>query len=193
MIYVPRRNIYTPRPIWGRKYFQKGIIQATAVYGAGAPEVVSLSGTALAPVTRSGSQFDPPDSVANITWYFSGVTTPGQSIEKGETQSASYATELAQYTSQNATTDWVIPHQYIEAYWIRATFESGDSPTSGSALDTWLTLASGQAQFWTWTDTTIPGGPVAGIVKIDISDDSSGSPILDTGFYEGSARLESGL
>lgn len=74
-----------------------------------------------------------------------------------------------------------------QTYYIRATLHSGSNPDSGSGLGSWLTLSS--SRFWQWEFG--PGfGSSEGVLKIEISDDASGSPIIDTGYYKGRAEGE---
>lgn len=67
-------------------------------------------------------------------------------------------------------------------YWIRATLSSGQTPSSGSALDTWLQLNATR----TWTYTAPSGGMFSsrsGTLLIQISSNSTGTNIVTSGSF----------
>lgn len=68
----------------------------------------------------------------------------------------------------NDVEDWVTPTSAAgAAYQVRATVSSGDTPNSGSALNTWLTLGSDQV--W-YQSNNVPGTVRNGTLLIEIRD-----------------------
>jgi hypothetical protein len=71
-------------------------------------------------------------------------------------------------------------------YYLRATLDSGDSPSLGT-LNTWQALSSSRTYAW----EAGPGFDVAiGTIKVEIATDSGGTNIVATGYYRGSASSE---
>lgn len=74
--------------------------------------------------------------------------------------------------------------------WIRATADTGSVPNDGSdALNTWLVLVGpGQSnKSWKWFRSFADPGTYQGSVKVELSTDSSGTNIIATGWYGGTA------
>lgn len=128
-------------------------------------ETVSLSGSSGFPVYALG--LTPQVSIV-IGWEFRsdgsiwriGATT-------GDAQDGSWVSATPSQT-----------------YYIRFTTNSGDSPDTGSpansdTLNTWHALSATRDAKWAVPANTFANGSV----KVEISDDSSGSPILATGYY----------
>lgn len=156
---------------------QRGTIQMAAmglVLG-GSGETVSLSGTSGSPNDSIDKENTPTNALAGWRWQTDG------DVER-------IVADV--WTIFNSGTEW-IDSGPVNDYWIQATNDSGDSPTSGPTLATFHKVAgSGSAQReWTWAETSDPPGfaSTAGTLQIDISNESDGTPILDTGFYSGTA------
>ena len=79
-------------------------------------------------------------------------------------------------------------HQAPDAtYYIRATNHADSNPDSGPTLGDWHSLASSRIWYW----SAGPGFASSnGTLKIEISSDVSGSPIVATGYYRGEAESE---
>lgn len=70
-------------------------------------------------------------------------------------------------------------------FYVMAQLDSGDTPNNAPAsLGTWLSLDVDRG--WGWQQT-IPGS-TSGVLKIEIADDSVGTTILATGYYQGTAE-----
>ncbi len=135
---------------------------------------VVLSGTTGSP--NVDSDFDIHPSLARAGWRF---------YSTGDLQKESGAAwnQPEWYGSPGDTTHET-PDQ---TYYIRATLDADDAPDSGPALNTWHSLASNR--FWYWEAG--PGFDLSqGTLKIEISSDASGTPIVATGYYRGSAQTE---
>lgn len=77
-------------------------------------------------------------------------------------------------------TSWYTPDPTASignSYWVRATLQSGQTPSSGDALNTWHQLSAVRS----WTYTASAGGGFAsrqGTLLIEISSSASGSPVV---------------
>lgn len=172
------------------------------------PDVFNLIGSLAVPRQKINEQLDASNLSANVAWLMGCVDVPSESITKGEIQQAGYSgggpwTGLGpipdpfplgsppQFLSidQSSLGVWVLPHDFSNTYYVRATLGSGDPPTSGSGLDTWLSLVSeGANRSWIWTQSSTPGTQ-EGTIKLEISDDAGGSNIVATGFYKARATV----
>jgi hypothetical protein len=74
------------------------------------------------------------------------------------------------------------------SYWIRFTNHTGTNPNGGASLGVWHPLSTQREVRWEQTSI----GTISGAVKVEISSDASGTPIVATGYYSGSAEQESG-
>lgn len=63
------------------------------------------------------------------------------------------------------------------AIWARLTVTAGTSPTSGSAVGSWISIAATSAN-WTWTRSS--AGTTTATVTVELSTDSGGSTIVVT-------------
>ncbi|KKN01932.1 hypothetical protein LCGC14_1122830 [marine sediment metagenome] len=140
-------------------------------------DVLNLSGTAESP--RMVTQDSTP--IAQAEWLVGVKQVTATSIEKGQIQSAGYAS-VPSYSSFDTSTDWVIPNDFDVNYYIRATYESGSSPTAGSGLGSWLSLVpEGAARSWKWRRSS--PGSITGVIKLEIATDLAGTDIVATGYY----------
>lgn len=175
----------------GRNYNIMTIIhfQSTiAVTSAGViADVVELHGTSGTPIEATHTAIDPSDAI--VSWLVAGLTAGGSSIEKGEIQKDTRDVgDAASYVSVDTGTDWIIPHNFSGTYYVRATLDADSAPTTGT-LGTWLAVvADTNNVFWSWSQTTI--GNITGTIKLEISNDISGVPLLATGFYKGTAIVD---
>lgn len=125
-------------------------------------ETVSLSGTSSFPVQAFG-------------------LTPGVPIIIGwEFRSNGTIWRIGDSTGDAQQGSWVNAGP-SQTYYLRFTANSGDSPTPANSdtLGTWHALSSTRDAKWGVSAWTFANGSV----KVEISDDSSGSPILATGYY----------
>lgn len=146
-----------------RTYYNDPIPQAGG--GGGGSDIIALSGF-------TSSWLNPPGE-ETVYWKF---TTGGAVfyIDNG------VETEWTPW-SEDGSSNAVAPSN---SYWIRATYESGDAVTGGSALNVWHKISgagSADVQF-EWTSATTP---YLGEIKVEISSDSGGSTILATDYYLG--------
>jgi hypothetical protein len=137
----------------------------------------SLSGTSVSRNQVSDSQTSPTDS--DVYWEFN---TSGQ-VWKHDT-TGTQLNDGVEFTDEqdSPTVD----------LWIKATLDNGDAPTSGPALGSWwqVTGGSGSTRRWTWTETTDGFATTAGTIKVELSTDSGGTPVVATGYYRGTASVE---
>lgn len=145
--------------------------------GALAPDI-NLSGTTGVPNESNAYQTDPTNATAG--WVFN---TNGN-MQRWTGNPASLA------AWEPATDEWSDPSKtgIGSEYWIRFTSYSGTSPTGGSSLNVWHALSTERSVLW---ERTVIGF-ITGIAKVEISSDSSGTPIVATGYYEGRAEVETG-
>ncbi len=154
---------------------------------ASAQDTFGLSGTLIAPRVQTDERS--AGNQANVEWLMGCVAVGGESIVKGEIQKAGYLGGVnPSFVSQDSTTDWVIPHDFSNTYYVRATLSSGSNPTSSSGMDTWLSLVSeGANRSWRWKRDSV--GTIEGVIKIEISDDANGDNIVATGFYKATVTV----
>jgi len=131
---------------------------------------VSLSGTSGSPNLSTDIEDTPTNALAG--WRF---------VNDGKVQrivSDSWA-------DFQAGVEWI--DIYDANNWIRATLSSGDSPSTGPSLNTWHQLDV--LRQWEWIEGSDPGGQAttSGTIKVEISSSGSGTPILATGYYKGTA------
>lgn len=148
-----------------RTYYNDPIPQAGGGGGGGGSDIISLLGFT--------STWSNPPGEETVYWKF---TTGG----------------AVYYIDDGVETEW-FPWSEDEggnavtpsnSYWIRATYESGDAVTGGSALNVWHKISgagSADVQF-EWTSATTP---YLGEIRVEISSDSGGSTILATDYYLG--------
>jgi len=165
-----------------------------AALGGGIPyrEFVTLQGSSGSPITKTHLALIPDEAI--VQWAFVNTASIPNNLVPGKCQSAKYDEgDVAVYVTQHS---WVTPNTgYAGDYWIRATNE-GDGvsnteldPTSvgSSALDSWLDATSGN-RFWGWKHD----GPIVkgGTIKVELSTDASGTPVVATGYYRGLVSAE---
>lgn len=153
---------------------QRGSIQVagfgvTSVLGAG--ETVTLSGTSGSPNASVDKEDTPTNALAGWRWQSDGDV---------ESIVADVWTEF------QSGTEWV-DTSTPGNYWLQATLDAGDTPTTHPGLGSFLQLDIQRS--YTWLEDSDPPGfaSTAGTLQIDISSQSDGTPILDTGFYRGTA------
>ena len=139
-------------------------------------EIYTLSGTDGTPILCA----DANDGSARAEWEFRVNGTVWK-----ETLSSGFV----QY--QNGV-EWVDSQDSpVADVWIKATQSGlstpGDAPNVGATLNTWHKLhGSGEAlRYWGWSQAGI--GVWDGTIRVDISTESDGTPIVATGYYRGSA------
>lgn len=168
---------------YGSKRKQRGSILiasagAAAASGVGGDETVTLSGTSGSPNTSTDTEDTPTNALAGWRFYATGRIMRIVSDT---------------YTNFNLNTEWIDSYPSpVGDYWLEATNFSGDNPNLGSALNTWHVLAgAGEATFrnFEWLENSDPlnEATTAGTLQVEISDESDGTPVLDTGFYRGTA------
>ncbi len=149
--------------------YQKGIIHPIGFWTS-TTVTYTLSGTSGSPNVTSDTQVFPDDAVAGWIFHADGRVQqfPGTFFNQGTEWTNEYP------SSPNNT-------------WIRATLESGSDAVDGNSAstNTWLSLGGGSNRRWTWETTGL--GTTAGTVYIEISTDSSGSPVVASGYYRGNA------
>lgn len=176
-IFVPEINVWTPEWEWPEwmKRRRDEIVIATGVYGGAFVETVTLSGTSGTPNTSTDNETVPTDALAG--WRFMTDGTVDRIVS-----------DIWQQFQDG--TEWIDSQDNpVGSYWIKATLDSGDTPNGGgsSLMDTWLSF--GTQHQWTWLENSDPlnEATTAGTIQVDISNESDGTPILDTGFYRGTA------
>lgn len=127
--------------------------------------VVTVSGGTVAPVTG-----------------FGGPQTCGVEVRSDGTI---WDNRNDVHTQLSSSTDWIIPNSASAgSFWVRFTTVSGDATNGtdhGTALNSWTALSSTQSRFM--IDTVSGGIGLTGVLRVEISSDSSGSPLLDSGDY----------
>ena len=136
--------------------------------------VYTLSGTSGAPNLALHEESFPVD--AHAGWRF---RTNGR-VEK----------RVSTYSAFQTGTEWTNedPSPSVDI-WIRGTSHLGNVP-AGPAMNVWHKLAgSGSANVdWEWDE--LGTGADDGTIKVELSTDSSGTPIVATGYYRGVAFVE---
>ena len=158
-------------------------------------EGVNLSGTEGSPIARSHISVDPDDAL--VGW--SVIVESGSNARiKGHIMSIAYDFADAgstDFVSSNPDTDWIIPHDFLVTYYIRATLVAGTAPISG-ALDIWQSLIPDFSfpfgnRSWTWAAVVV--GSRTGTIKLEIATDGAGANIVATGYYKATVTVDSGL
>ena len=135
-------------------------------------DVISLSGTTGSPNTSTDFAISTND--ASVGWWFNSDGT----IDRLKLQGAD-SFEWGY---------WCNPAP-IGDYWIRFTHNASDNANgSSSSTGSWLAMTSATNQ--TWLEITNGFATTSGSSKAEISSDASGSPIVATGYYGGSANVE---
>ena len=135
-------------------------------------EIVTLSGTLVAPNTSVSVQPAPGSAAAQWEWRLDGTLWQ---LQTGNDQQFRPGVEWCSRAP-------------IRDYWLRLTLESGDTPNVGDQLDTWYDIsaaADGPVAIG-WSTTT---GTRDGIVRAEIALDALGAEIIETGYYEGRATV----
>lgn len=146
-------------------------------------DVVSLTGTAGTPINIGGFAKYPGGSAK----AYLRANTNGK-LEKATTTIGSGGV-LGSYTQIGV--DWVSPlTTYSGSYWIRATKVSGDNLVSGT-LGSWLALTTTREWKQEALGSTYTGDYAETLLKLEISTDVSGSPIVATGYYKLAADWQS--
>lgn len=143
---------------------------------SGPSEIVTLSGSSGTPNITSDSALQP---AAAETWWEFRTNGTVWKLPNGITTQFQDGSEWLD-TQDSPSGD----------FWIKATIDSGDTPTLGN-IGTWNQVAGGGAinRRWTWRVTVNFDSTLTGTLKIEISSASDGNPILDTGYYNGFARV----
>lgn len=140
-------------------------------------EVITLSGTSGTPNEASDSD----NTSADAAWEFLTDGTVDK-IEGGSTTQFQTGVEWSDFQPTPG-----------QDYWVRAQNDAGSNPTTGPALNTWHKVAgSGSAnRRWTWQRLDFEDGPgtTTGTLQVDIATDASGTNIVATGYYRGSATI----
>lgn len=155
--------------------FPYGTTAASGLTGA-CSETGTLSGTSGSPNTSSDFETSPVDALAGWRLMTDGT------IDRVVNDVWSQFQDGTEYTDgqDSPACDW----------YVKATVDSGDAPSTGT-LNTWLKVAGGSSfnRTWTWIEDSDPGtqASTSGTLKIEISNDASGSPVEATGYYKGTA------
>jgi hypothetical protein len=172
MILVPSKNIWTPERKWKGPRFQRGVLHPVGFWHP-VTEVVTLSGTSGAPNLSTDVETVPTNALAG--WRFRANGTVERIVSDVWTQ---FQDGVEWVDTQDTPTG---------PFWIKATVDSGDAPNVGNSVDLWFSLAA--LVTWAWEENSDPlnEATTEGVIQVDISDESDGTPILDTGFYKGTA------
>ena len=148
-----------------------GLITKTTPGGGGGSDVISLSGT-------TGS----PNYYEDVGGGFPYVAFNVKDINDPTYPGELWVIRILG-SDVRIGSEWCASPPTGSTYWVRGTAISGTSPT-GSALNTWLDLADTTINInFIWQQLTV--GSKGGVIKLEIADDSAGSNILATGYYEG--------
>ena len=144
--------------------------------------IYTLSGTTGSPIMADCTTTATTSATAQWQFQFGGAV-----VRSVACSNTNYQTNI----------EWVdLGHRNVTPdIWIRATQNAGSSvPNAGGpALNTWWKLhgSSGASRTWGWFrggfDTT--PGTYTGSIKIELSRNSSGTDIVATGFYGGTATV----
>lgn len=145
----------------------------TAAAASAGGVTYSLQGTSGTPVISSRVTTSPTDCLTG--WYF---------------ETNSNVDKINGSGSRTFDHDWVdgVPPDI----WIHADNHLGDDPNQGDSLNTWLQLtgAGGAERSWRWNETTNGFATLSGTIRVRLSTDSSGTTIVDTGYYRGVSSVE---
>jgi len=139
-------------------------------------ETVSLEGTTSSP--ENNGSYPITDGSINMGWRFAS---------DGAVRNYN-ADRVPQY-GNSSHTDWINTTPSV-TYYIRATIHddasnsSATTTNSPSALNTWLALTTNRTFLFEDNSGSNSYGQRHITWKIEISDDSGGSNILDTGYYQ---------
>lgn len=128
------------------------------------PDNIVLTGTSESP---NMSTYTNPGESVTVAWKF----TPAGS--------STYIDDGSELPLDGV---WCDPSP-INDYWIRGTYESGDAVTGGNSLGVWYKVSGAGSDDveYQWSSASA----YSGVIKIEISSDSSGSVVLATGYYGG--------
>jgi hypothetical protein len=149
----------------------------SGVIAASTAEQITLSGVDGNPIQGTEFVFD---AVAKVEWEF---LADGRCFIDYQSKAS---------TQHLAGVVWSSNQPNAGQFWIKATQSGvtspGEVPNFSSALDSWLELNT--TRYWGWS--AIFGGfdSRSGTVRVDISSDASGTPIVATGYYKGNAISE---
>lgn len=149
------------------------IVRATASgFGGTITETITLSGTSSS-YTSIGTEAQGADAVAG--WRFNSNGTLFRTNFSGN------------YGVYNFLTEWcnTTPSQ---TYYLRCTVQAGSLGGNSASANVWLALTSDRT--FEVVDTTAGTSPVNVQMKIEIADDSGGSNIVATGYYQAIANQE---
>ncbi len=174
MIFVPRKNIWTPGRNWGRRKFQRGIIIASPM---------GVEAVAAGDVTLSGE---------SIFQFSSSPSDPQTAGVRFNSNGTVQKREGASYVQIDASTDWIIPNGDANStYDVRITnvvWTSGSAFfVEAAAEDVWINLGSNRE--WSVQDNT---GTAAGSkdVSFTVEIRKDGGAVLDSATYSLSAEWE---
>jgi len=141
-------------------------------------ETVSLEGTTSSPEINNFMALSDGSLIGGWRFYSNGDV-------------ADYDADSSPQFRTTGHTDWV-NQSPTNNYWIRATIQAQSNPSnqstsaSPSALNTWHALTGNRTFTFTDNRGTASYGNAFVTWKIEISSDSGGSTILDTGYYRNS-------
>jgi len=172
MIFVPKKNIWTPPRNWGMPKYQKGVLHPAGFWAAaGSSDVVTLSGEFV--------NVQPNwEDVAGIYVYGTGTYVGKIRKREGTT-----------YTVIDGTTDWVIPNSSGSDtnYDIKCTITADVGGSSGftinSGTGTWLQLGGFTRSWGVQADGPYGADSRDITFTLEISDDG-GSTTLDSASYQ---------
>lgn len=142
---------------------------------------VTLSGTVGTPNLSLCVNADPSDTTAGWIFYSNGT------VQR-------YNGNPPVLVGFQSGIEWIDDTPLID-YWIRFDATLGTDPANGGDSSTgliWLKLTgTGSAdRSFLWEQTVV--GTRSGYCKVEIATDSGGSNIVATGYYSGSAEVETG-
>ena len=146
-----------------------------ACANASIKEIITLTGSSGTPNEASSNETDPTNAEAG--WKF-------------DANGGAYKWITPSYFLFDSGVEWSniqLPSSGT-VFYIRATLDSGSSPTSGDTVGSWLALSTDRE--WLWLRNTV--GLTEGVLKIEIATDSGGTNIVATGYYKGDANVDSG-
>jgi hypothetical protein len=139
-----------------------------------AGDIITLSGTTGSPNTSN--DFAISTDNASVLWGFQADGT----VDRHKTQGADVFDIFpgSQWCNQTPVLD----------YWIRWTHNAGDAANFGESSGTWRQMNTARNQGW--EETTNGFATTSGSSKVEIATDASGSNIVATGYYGGTAEIE---
>ena len=133
----------------------------------GYADVITLSGTTSVP--NEASILTTAPDPAFCEWEFRANGTV-------------YNSEVGQFQDGVEWSD--LQDSPTAGFWIRATLDSGTTPSDGDVMNTWISLFTNRS--WGLNITEFDD---FFDLKIEISPNSSGSPIVATGYYKGTLDI----